>query len=409
MGEGKGITFFIAGCVLWEICPLELTMPIKFACFHASCRVLESTKKKGERASQAVYSDRSGEEQDGKYLSCYLQLWDLPSIPLPCQNIHTPTCTFPEMCLEKIEGLFPIVLITPFLSHPCEARDLPQAIVWSSPTCFHRCEANTSWRLLLRAGLPQVTLCDGGNLKRQCFGRERHKSLKQSSLPGRVTLIYPAKDKEHDGSSVWGYLHFISEVTRERGVGEDTVFPGNLTHWHLLSWARCLMAKAAAISYNSEARLYFPICEHLGCTLRLLADSPSFPAVSPQSAPLPLAVPSHKGCQTASWARWQIQPAQRRGRWDGGRQCVLRARLLPFRGGMGAQDLCCWTWKINTWSPRALLVRVCYPANSNIHPSTLPWLILTTSKCMGEWALPHGDERRSRLPWDVKIPLWASC
>lgn len=74
MGEGKGITFFIAGCVLWEICPLELTMPIKFACFHASCRVLESTKKKGEKASQAVYSDRSGEEQDGKYISCYLQL-----------------------------------------------------------------------------------------------------------------------------------------------------------------------------------------------------------------------------------------------------------------------------------------------------------------------------------------------
>lgn len=192
------------------------------------------------------------------------------------------------MCLEKIEGLFPIVLITPFLSHPCEARDRTQAIVWSSPTCFHRCEANTSWRELLRAGLPQVTLCDGGHLKRQCFGRERHKSLKQSSLPGRVTLIHPAKDKKHDGSSVWGYLHFISEVTMDRGVGEDTVFPGNLTHWHLLSWARCLMAKAAAISYNSEAKLYFPICEHLGCTLRLLADSPSFPAVSPQSAPLPL-------------------------------------------------------------------------------------------------------------------------
>lgn len=53
-----GITFFIAECVLWEICQLELTVPIKVACFPVSCRVLESTKKKGvgAEASQAVYS-----------------------------------------------------------------------------------------------------------------------------------------------------------------------------------------------------------------------------------------------------------------------------------------------------------------------------------------------------------------
>ena len=188
MGEGKGITFFIAGCVLWEICQLELTVPIKVACFHVSCRVLESTKKKRGKASQAIYCDRSGEEQDGKYLSCYLQLRDLPSILLPpCQNTRTHICAFPEMCLEKIGGLFPIALITPFPSHLCEAHDCTQAIVSSSPTCFHRCEANTSRRELLRAGLPPVTLCDGGNLKRQCFGRERHKSLKQSRLPGSVS------------------------------------------------------------------------------------------------------------------------------------------------------------------------------------------------------------------------------
>lgn len=72
MGEGQGIRFFIAGCVLWEICQLELTVPIKVVCFHASCRVLESTKKKGGEASQAIYSHRSGEEQDGKCLCCYL-------------------------------------------------------------------------------------------------------------------------------------------------------------------------------------------------------------------------------------------------------------------------------------------------------------------------------------------------
>ena len=48
------------------------------------------------------------------------------------------------------------------------------------------------------------------------------------------------------------------------------------------------MAKAAATSYNSAAKLYFPICEHPECSLRLLVDFPSFPAVSPQSAPLPL-------------------------------------------------------------------------------------------------------------------------
>lgn len=156
-GGGKwDYIFFIAGCVLWEICQLELTVPIKVTCFHASCRVLESTRKKGGKASQAIYSDRSGEKQDAKYLGCYLQLWGLPSILLPlCQNTHT--YVFPEMCLEKIGGLFPIALLTPYPSHPCEARDCTQAIVWSS-TCFHRCEASTSWRKLLRAGVPQVTL-----------------------------------------------------------------------------------------------------------------------------------------------------------------------------------------------------------------------------------------------------------
>jgi len=47
------------------------------------------------------------------------------------------------------------------------------------------------------------------------------------------------------------------------------------------------MAKEAATSYYSEAKLYFLICEHPGCSLRLLADSPSFPAGYPQSPPPP--------------------------------------------------------------------------------------------------------------------------
>lgn len=92
VGEGKGITFFIAGCVLWEICQLEVTVPIRVGCFCVSCRVLESRRKKGVQVSQAIYRDRSGEEQDGRYLGCYLWLWDLPSVLLPsCQNTHTHT------------------------------------------------------------------------------------------------------------------------------------------------------------------------------------------------------------------------------------------------------------------------------------------------------------------------------
>lgn len=74
MGEGKGITFFIAGCVLWEICQLEVTVPIRVACFCVSSRALESRKKRGVKASQAIHSDRSEEEQDGRYLGCYLWL-----------------------------------------------------------------------------------------------------------------------------------------------------------------------------------------------------------------------------------------------------------------------------------------------------------------------------------------------
>lgn len=73
-GEGKGITFFIAGCVLWETCQLEVTVPVRVARFRVSCRVLESRRKKGMQASQAIYSDRPGEEQDGRYLGCYLWL-----------------------------------------------------------------------------------------------------------------------------------------------------------------------------------------------------------------------------------------------------------------------------------------------------------------------------------------------
>lgn len=74
MGEGKGIIFFIAGYVLWETCQLEVTVPIRVTCFCASCRVLESRRKKGMQARQAIYSDRSGEEQDGRYLGCCLWL-----------------------------------------------------------------------------------------------------------------------------------------------------------------------------------------------------------------------------------------------------------------------------------------------------------------------------------------------
>lgn len=115
-----------------------------------------------------------------------------------------------------------------------------------------------------------------------------------------MTLIHSTKDKEHDGSLVWGHLHFISERTRERGGGEDTVFLGNLTPWDLLSRARCLTARAAATSYNSEANLYFLICEHPRCSLRQLAGSSSFPAglhsqhlcISPQ-------IPSRALCMRA--------------------------------------------------------------------------------------------------------------
>jgi len=54
-GRERGLHFFITGCVLWELCQLELTVPIKIVCFHKSCGVLESTKnKRGE--SKPVYS-----------------------------------------------------------------------------------------------------------------------------------------------------------------------------------------------------------------------------------------------------------------------------------------------------------------------------------------------------------------
>lgn len=150
VGEGKGITFFIAGCVLWEICQLEVTVPIRVSSFCVSCRVVENRRKKGVKASHAICSDRSGEEQDGKYLGCYPQLWDSPSVLLPsCQNTHT----FPEMCLGKIGGLFTIARNTPFPSHPSKASVCTQGILWSSPTCFHRCEANTFWWELLRSPL----------------------------------------------------------------------------------------------------------------------------------------------------------------------------------------------------------------------------------------------------------------
>lgn len=107
--------------------------------------------------------------------------------------------------------------------------------------------------------------------------------------------------------------------------------------------------------------------------------------MSPQSAPLPLADPSHKGCQTASWARWQIQPARRRRRWDGGRQCVLRARLLPFRGGMGARDLCCCMRKINTWSPHALPVCATRLIQTSIHQPSLD----SSSQHRSAWGSEH--------------------
>lgn len=142
MGEGKRITFFIAGCVLWEICQLEMTVPIKAVCFR-ELQSLSARKKGGRRSKPRCLCFRFGEGKGGKYLDCYLQLRDLLFILFHlCQNTHT--YTFPEMRLEKIEGLFTIALIAPFPSHPCKAHDCTRAIVWSSNLCFHRCEANAS-------------------------------------------------------------------------------------------------------------------------------------------------------------------------------------------------------------------------------------------------------------------------
>lgn len=47
MGEGEGITFFIAGFVLWEICQLEVTVPIRAACFLCELQSLRKQRKKG--------------------------------------------------------------------------------------------------------------------------------------------------------------------------------------------------------------------------------------------------------------------------------------------------------------------------------------------------------------------------
>lgn len=153
--------------------------------------------------------------------------------------------------------------------------------------------------------------------------------------------IHLAKDKECDGSLVWGIFILIS-----KGAGKGSVFPGNLTPKGLFSGVWCLMAKAAATSYNSEVRLYFLSCEPSGCSSKPPTDSSLLPAMSLQSAPLPLST----GTLQTPCTRVLSQPCgldskpsqlQHRGRWDGEGWCALRARLLPFGGGMSVWDLCC--------------------------------------------------------------------
>lgn len=82
------------------------------------------------------------------------------------------------------------------------------------------------------------------------------------------------------------------------------------------------------------------------CSSRPPTDPSLFPAMSLQSAPLPLST----GTLQTPCTRVLSQPCgldskpsqlQHRGRWDGERWCALRARLLPFGGGMSVWDLCC--------------------------------------------------------------------
>lgn len=124
-------------------------MPIKAACFHVSCRVLESIQKKRRRKQAKLFTvmdlgkSKTGNISLSSLLPAAARLALHPPSLLP-KHIHTNTCTFSEMCLQKIRGLFPIALITPFLICPCVAHDCRQVIVWSSPACSHRRVANVS-------------------------------------------------------------------------------------------------------------------------------------------------------------------------------------------------------------------------------------------------------------------------
>lgn len=201
----------------------------------------------------------------------------------------------------------------------------------------------------------------------------------------------------------------ISEGTREGEGRGDTIFPGNLNLliytlepnilWQMQQQPFTVQSQSFAFQSLSILGAHWDCWQSLPSLLCLYSQQLWFCPKRPSM---------HEACQPASWAKWQIHQSGQRGRWCGVSQYALKARLLPFVEGMGAQDLCCCTWKINIWSPHAFLVSVCYPADSNAHPSTLPWLITTTLKYTGEWALPHVDERRFHLPWDVEIPLRAS-
>lgn len=56
--------FFIAGCVLWEICQLELTAPIKAGCFCVCCNVLESKTALQTTPFKELYLG-TGKEREG--------------------------------------------------------------------------------------------------------------------------------------------------------------------------------------------------------------------------------------------------------------------------------------------------------------------------------------------------------